>query len=257
MKRGRLFAGVGALGAFVAAIVAYAATPVKGFDYQDSPTVITRPSTDLSDAYLFPSPVNPNNVVAVMDIHPGLAAGTSNSTYFDQGVLYQMKFDEKFASEALGSRPVEDLVLQFSAGKPANGTQQIFAYGPSGPVQAGTVSKLVNSGQASAEGFINKIFTLPSGITVFAGSRADPFFFYLSQWYNIVPDRNQGSTNPSCLPGVGNDTCKGGFNFGSPVDYFANTNVLSIVAEIPISVLEGQSNTVVAYWATSSTQSGH
>jgi hypothetical protein len=247
---------VGALAAFVAVALFYAVTPVKSFDYQDSPAVINRPGTDISDAYLFPSPVNPNNVVAVMDVHPGLPAGSANKTFFDQGVLYTMKFDEKYASEAIGSRPVEDLVLQFSAGLAANGTQQIFFYGPGTPVEIGSNTRLVNGGNASASGFINKIFTSASGITIFAGVREDPFFFDQSQFYNIVPNRNQGSTNPSCLPAIGNDTCPQGFN-NPGTDFFANSNVLSIVAEIPKSILQEQQNTIVAYWATASTSSGN
>ena len=256
MKFGRLFAGVGALAAFVAVALFYAVSPVKSFDFEDSPAVITRPGTDLSDAYLFPSPVNPNNVVAVMNIHPGLPAGSAGTTYFDRGVLYQMKFDLKYASEAIGSRPVEDIVLQFSAGPASNGTQQIFFYGPGTPVLIGAQSKLVNSGVPTASGFINKIFTAPSGVTIFAGVRADPFFFDQAQFFNIVPDRNQGSTNPSCLPGIGNNQCPQGFNTPG-TDYFATTNVLSIVAEIPKSILQQEDNTVVAYWATASTNNGN
>jgi len=256
MKFGRLFAGAGALIAFVAVVFFYAASPVKGFDYQDSPAVIARPGTDISDVYLFPSPVNPNNVVAVMDVYPGLPAGSAPKTFFDRSVLYTMKFDLKYASEAVGSRPVEDLVLQFSAGPSANGTQQIFFYGPATPVSIGSQTKLVNSGTASAVGYINKIFTASTGITIFAGSRADPFFFDLTQFLNIVPDRAQGSTNPSCLPVIGNATCPQGFN-NPGTDFFADSNVLSIVAEIPKSILQQQNNTLVAFWATTSTVSGN
>jgi len=256
MKYGRLFAGTGALAALVAVIVFYAASPVRGFDFQDSPAVIARPGTDISDVYLFPSPVNQNTVVAVIDVHPGLPAGSAKTTYFDQGVLYQMKFDLNYQSEAIGSRPVENLVLQFSAGPASNGTQQIFFYGPAAPVVVGTTSKLVNSGNATAIGYINKIFTTSNGITIFAGVREDPFFFDLSQFYNIVPDRNRGSTAASCLPVIGNDTCPQGFN-NPGTDYFANSNVLSIVAEIPKTILQQDNNNVVAYWATTSTSTGN
>ena len=256
MKFGRLFAGVGALAALVAVMFYYAASPVKGFDIQDSPAVIARPGTDISDVYLFPSPVNQNTVVAVICVHPGLTAGSAKTTYFDQGILYQMKFDLHYQSEALGARPLENLVLQFSAGPVANGTQQIFFYGPAAPVLTGTRSQLVNSGNASAIGYINKIFTTSSGITIFAGSREDPFFFDLAQFYNIVPDRNRGSTAASCLPTIGNDTCPQGFN--SPgTDYFADSNVLAIVAEIPKTIMQQDNNNVVAFWATTSTSTGN
>ena len=89
----------------------------------------------------------------------------------------------------------------------------------------------------------------------FAGVREDPFFFDQSQFYNIVPDRNQGS-KPSCLPVIGNNTCPQGFN-NPGTDFFGNSNVLSIVAEIPKALLQQQQNTIVAYWATASASSGN
>ncbi len=110
----------------------------------------------------------------------------------------------------------------------------------------------------SGIGFINKSFAIGSGasiINVFAGARHDPDFFNVSQFYNIFPDRNAGSTAPSCLPG-GSGTCPQGFNSAPGTDYFANTNVLSIVVECPRTLLAGTGNGVVAYWATTSTTSG-
>jgi len=257
MKVGRLLAGGVALAGFVAAGLVYARTPVRGFDFQDSPAVIARPAADISDVYLFPSPANGNNVVAVMDVHPGIPAGSK--TFFDQGVLYTLKFDTNFQGEAVGSRPVENRVMQFSAAAPASGTQQIFFYGFGAPNQTGSATTLLNGGSISASGYINRIFTTGTGITVFAGLREDPFFFDLAQWWKIVPDRNRGSTASSCLPApIGDGTCPHGFN-ASGTDYFNNTNVLSIVVEIPRSLLMSTNgiNTIIAYWATSSTGSGN
>ena len=95
---------------------------------------------------------------------------------------------------------------------------------------------------------------------MFAGVREDPFFFDLTQFYNIIPDRNKGSTAASCLPGVGNGSCPTGFNSAlTATDFFSNSNVLSIVVEMPKAVLsqsQGASGSVVGYWATTSTQSG-
>jgi len=259
MRFGRSWAGAGALAVLVVAAVMYAASPVKGFDYQDSPSVIANPGTDLADAYLFPSPVNANNVVAVMTIHPGLPAGTANSAFFNQSVLYEMKFDLKYQGEAVNARPVVSFVLQVSAGLAANGTQQIFVYGPGKPIVTGNTSKLLNGGTPSAVGYINHSFSTFGGITMYAGVREDPFFFDLSQFYNIIPDRNQGSTASSCLPApVGNGSCPQGFNPpGTATDFFGNTNVLAIVAEIPISTMQSQNFNQIAYWATASTTSGH
>jgi len=256
MKLARRFGGVLALGALVAVAVLYG-RPVAGFDIQDAPTLVARPGADISDVYLFPSPTNANDVVAVMNVHPGLAAGTGTTTFFDPGVLYTMKFDTRYSSEAVGSRPTENVVIQFSMGQVSSGTQQIFVYGPAAPAQTGTSTTLVTSGFTTGTGLINQTFAAGS-LTVFAGVREDPFFFDLAQFYKIVPDRNQGSSAASCLPGVGSGSCPTGFlAAGTASDFFANSNVLSLVVEMPSSIfLNGASGTIVGFWATTSTQSG-
>jgi len=256
MKLVRTFGGILALGALSAIAVLYG-RPVAGFDIQDSPTLVSRPGADISDVYLFPSPTNSNDVVAVMNVHPGLPAGTAATAFFDSQVLYTMKFDTRYSAEAIGSRPSENLVIQFSMGVVSGGTQQIFVYGPTAPNQTGTTTTLVSGGLTTGTGLINQTF--PAGnLTVFAGVREDPFFFDLTQFYNIIPDRNKGSTTASCLPGVGSGSCPTGFN-ATGTDFFANSNVLSIVVEMPKAVLsqsQGASGSVVGYWATTSTQSG-
>ena len=254
MKLVRTFGGIVALSALIAIAVLYG-RPVAGFDIQDSPTLVSRPGADISDVYLFPSPTNSNDVVAVMNVHPGLPAGTGTTTFFDPQVLYTMKFDTRYSAEAISSRPNENLVIQFSMGAVGSGTQQIFVYGPTTPNQTGTATTLVSGGLTTGTGLINQTF--PAGnLTVFAGVREDPFFFDLTQFYNIIPDRNKGSTAASCLPGVGTGSCPTGFNVAG-TDFFSNSNVLSIVVEMPKTVLsQGASGSVVGFWATTSTQSG-
>jgi hypothetical protein len=256
MKFARRFGGALALGALVVAAVLYG-RPVAGFDIQDSPTLVARPGADISDVYLFPSPTNANDVVAVMNVHPGLAAGTGSTAFFDPAVLYTMKFDTRYSSEAVGSRPVENVVIQFSMGQVTSGSQQIFVYGPAAPTTTGTTTQLLTSGFTTGTGLINQTFSAGS-VTVFAGVREDPFFFDLAQFYKIVPDRNQGSAAASCLPGVGSGSCPTGFlAAGTASDFFANANVLSIVVEMPMTVLQNNATgSIVGYWATTSTQSG-
>ena len=251
----RTFGSVIALCALVAVAILYG-RPVQGFDIQDSPTLVARPGADISDAYVFPSPTNPNDIVAVMDVHPGLPAGSATTASFDQQVLYTMKFDTNYSAEAVGARPIENFVIQFSMSAFSGGTQQIYVYGPSAPNQTGTQTTLVSSGSTTAVGLINTVFQAGQ-VTVFAGVREDPSFFDLTQWYKIVPDRNMGSTAASCLPTVGNGTCPNGWN-NPGADYF-NSNVLSIVAEFPVSLLQtvAGTGTVVGYWATTSTTTGN
>ena len=257
MKIARPVGGLAALCALAVSAVLYCGTPVRGFDIQDSAAVVARPGTDISDVYLFPSPTNANDVVAVMNVSPGLPAGTGTTAFFDTTVLYTMKFDTNYASEAVGARPSESIVLQFSMGTPSGGSQSIFVYGPLPPNNTGSTTSLVNAGVTSGVGLINSSFATVGGITIFAGVREDPFFFDLTQFYNIVPDRHAGSTATTCLPG-GSNTCPAGFRAaGVATDFFNNSNVLSIVAEIPKSLLTANGNSLVAYWATTSTQTGN
>ena len=260
MKIARLFGGFAALCALATAGVLYAGIPARSFDLQGSPATVKRPTADVTDTYFFPSPTNPDNVVAVMDVYPLIPAGQGLNTYFDQTVLYTMKFDNAYTSHAVGARPVEDEVIQFSFSAPSNGTQNVFVYGPAAPAEVGANTKLVQGGGITAEGYINRPFTAEASFygdasfSVFAGARRDPAFFNTSQYFQIFPNENMGSTAQTCLPS-GTNTCPNGFTAGT--DGLGNTNVLSIAVEIPKFEITAGSNGVVAYWATTSSQSGN
>jgi hypothetical protein len=271
MKIARLFGGVASLCAFVAVALFYAREPARSFDLQGSPVVVNRPRADITDTYLFPSPTNSNNVVAVMDVDPFISPSVALGTFFDQTVLYTMKFDNLYGNEAvaIGSKPTENLVIQFSVSAPLGTglqTQQIFVYGPAAPAVVGTTTKLVNGGTSTGTGFINKSFSLTSGISVFAGVRRNPAFLSgtvsgtqpqgtAGTFFGIFPGQNPYTqTGRTCLPS-GTDSCPQGFLPSSP-DIFAGTDVLSIIVEFPKTYLAGAGNGVIAYWATTSTSSG-
>lgn len=221
----------------------------------DSPATLAHPEARIADVYLFPSPSNPSNVVAVMNVSPGLGAGTAAATFFDQKVLYTMKFDNKVAGEAVGASPVEDLVMQFSFGAAAGGTQQVIAYGPAAPKQTGTRTMLVNGGQAAGLGLVDRGFTTSTGVNVFAGERANPNFADVAQFGRIFPTSVQPAGGTTCLPG-GTNACPSGFAVPG-VNGFANTNVLSIVIELPkATLIPAGTGPKIAYWATTSSASG-
>lgn len=221
----------------------------------DSPATLAHPTANVSDVYLFPSPTNAGNVVAVMNVSPGLAAGSASTTYFDQKVLYTMKFDNQIGSRAVGAAPVEDLVMQFSFGAVSGGTQQVLAYGPAAPKQTGPATMLVNSGQTAGLGLINRGFTTATGVNVFAGSRANPNFADVAQFNRIFPASLTAAGGTSCLSG-GAGTCPGGFSIPG-ADGYANSNVLSIVVELPkAALIPAGTGPKIAYWATTSTQNG-
>lgn len=254
MKPARLYGGILAAFALIAAAVLSVHAPVRGADAYDSSTTIARPGADVSDAYLFPSPANSDNIVAVMDVNPGIAAGQGLNAFFDHNVLYQMKFDNLVTGESPGVAPTENMVIQFSVGVAGSGTQQIFVYGPSAPNQTGANNTLLGQ---TGSGYINKAFQTTNGLSVFAGAREDPFFFDATQFNKMFPDRNAGSTAQSCLPASfgGDGACPQGFNT-SGTDVQANTNVLSIVVEMPRTLLMPNGVGKIAYWATTGTTSG-
>jgi hypothetical protein len=253
MKFARL-GGALALAALVALTLVATNHPAIGSDDRASTPTIARPGADVADTYLFPSPTNANNVVAVMTVHPGIAAGAGTTTFFDPTVLYQLKFDTNYGSEAAGTAPTENLVLQFSFDAPTSGAQQVNVYGPSAPTSTGSGNTLVTQ---TASGLVGRSFTV-GGVTLFAGPRQDPFFFDEAQFYKIFPDRNAGSTVQSCLPAGGTGTCPQGFN-NPGTDTYAGTNVLAIVVEIPKSQLVPTGSTTpgrIAFWATTSSVTG-
>ena len=254
MNLPRLYAGAVALCAFAGAAFLYSDTAAHGFDLQEAPVLVKLPSADITDTFLFPSPTNANNVVAVMDVYPGIPAGAGTKTTFDNRLLYTMKFDTNYGSQAVsGGRPVEDVIIQVSFGVASSGSQQVLFYGPQAPVNTGTSTKLAT---LTGSGLLNKSFsvaTTSGNVTVFAGGRRDPAFWDVTKFWSIFPDRNQGSTAQSCLV---TGTCALGFNSGAATNYFANTNVLSIVVEMPKTLVAGSGSAIVGYWATTSSSLG-
>lgn len=246
---GRAAPGVAALVALVLGIVLYTTHPVLSSDHQDSPATVARPGADITDDFLFPSPSNPNNVVLVMDVHPLIATGQGLTTYFDPGVLYQMKIDNSGAAI-----PKENMVIQFLFDNPTATGQTFTVYGPGAPVEFGAINKVLP--QAAGTGSINKAFTTSNGLQIYAGGAEDPFFFDLNQFLKILPDRAQGSTAQGCLPApLGNNTCVGFNPPATASDTLKGLNVLTLVVELPKATLTSGGTSKIAYWVTTSTTS--
>ena len=221
-------------------------------DHADSPAVLARPGADLTDVYVFPAPRNDANVVVAVDVHPLIAPGMGASTYFDPGVMYQVKIDNS-------GDHVEDLVIQFSAGIPQNGSQTITLYGPLKPNQTGTSSTWV--GTTGTFKYNDKNATV-KGMKVFAGPREDPFFFDLAQFFKIVPDRNFGNHGAGkTVPPASASSFRGfaqgsGCDMSPAQDFLAANkfNVLSLVIELPRAMLApaGGAPGKVSVWASAS-----
>ncbi len=191
-------------------------------DHADAPAV-TGKTSDITDVYAFQSPTNASNMVLVVNIQGLLAPSATAAAKFDPETMVEINIDNSATADN-----IEDLVIQTTF---ENGKVQV--YGPANPIQTGLKSTLINSA-AKVEGAITAYGAVPSiteqsGMKVFAGPRDDPFFFDLGQFKKILATTATGFNNP------GTDT-------------FAGTNVMSIVIELPKSVLGTGS---VNIWATS------
>ncbi len=239
----KLIGGVASVAATVAlasALALYGVHASRASDHLDSPAVQARPGADITDVYAFPAPDDDKNVVLVMDVHPVIPAGQGRSTFFDPGVMYQLKIDNT-------GDHVEDSVIQFRAD--GTGTAQtIHVYGPAKPAQTGTTSSWV--GETGTVAY-DKAATLNGGIEVYAGPRKDPFFFDLAQFFKIIPDR--AGHAPGVKPPAATAS---GFN-NPGVDFLSSNklNVLSLVVELPRTALapDGGAPGKINLWATTST----
>jgi hypothetical protein len=213
-----------ALGAILVGGLAYAA------DHIDAPSV-TGPSstslaTDITDVYAFQSPADNSKMVLVCNVR-GLMSPTASATAtFGSNVLYEMNIDNTGDN-------VEDVVIQFLV---QNG--KVRAYGPS-PVGTPGITSTIKTANGFAAVDVTPYGAAPisgtgaNGMKIFAGPRDDPFFFDLVRFREIIAGTQTG------FRPVG-------------VDAFAGTNVMSLIAEVPKSLLGN--GATINYWAETKTK---
>ncbi|SHG70091.1 protein of unknown function [Chryseolinea serpens] len=187
------------------------ATYLIAADHIDAPAV-TGKASDITDFYAFESPSNSSNLVFVVNTQGLLAPTATAAAAFDSDVMLEVNIDNSSNKDNM-----EDLVLQVTF---ENGKVQV--YGPVAPIEKGLNSTLVTTGY-KVESDISTYAGSPmtgeaNGIKVFAGPRDDPFFFDLDQYKKVIAGTATGFNNP------GTDT-------------FAGTNVMSVVIELPKSLL--------------------
>ena len=205
MKRKKLLLAVCCTAALISGGIIY------GADHIDSPAV-TGQTTDITDLYVFKAQ-DPNNMVFVANTQGLLSPGSTGAAKFDANTLIEFNIDNT-------GDAIEDLVIQCKYDAASN---SMVVYGPVAPSEKGTRSKL--EGTATASVVVTPygaasptISTSTSGIKLFAGPRDDPFFFDLDQYKKIIAGTATSFNNPG-------------------VDHFAATNVMSIVVEVPKSLL--------------------
>ena len=242
-----------AVGALLVPALLLGKMKAHGSDHADTPANAATPGADLTDLYIFPSPSNTNNVVLVMNVHPLIPTGQAVGVAFDPNVLYQFKLD-------VTGDNVEDLVIQAKFNG-TGATQQVQIAGPVKPSRTGTSA--VFEAADPTTGTINQAFTLTNGVKVFAGAREDPFFFDLAQFLTILPDRanslgptftNTSGQSVSTTPADPDQPMAGTFrSAGAAQDFLKGFNVLSIVVEVPKTMLRpAGSDGKIRAWITTS-----
>jgi len=204
MKNLKKTLGVGllVLAGFIAVIAA---------DHIDAPAVQGN-NSDITDFYAFQG-ANTNNLVFVANTQGLLSPSATGAATFSEDVLIEFNIDNTGDN-------VEDLVIQAI---PRDG--KMYFFGPVAPSQTGLNSNIAIT--APALGVVditpygsNAIISTNAGLSFFAGPRDDPFFMDFAQYTQIIGGMASGFNDP------GSDT-------------FAGTNVLSVVVEVPKSMIGG------------------
>ncbi len=210
-----------------------------GSDHQDSPNVELNPAMDMTDVYAFPGSA-PGRIVLVLNSHPFLTPAATSGASFDHNLLYQFKIDN--TGDAL-----EDKVIQVTF-TGTGASQKVEVRGPVAPPVIGAMQNTVSTATPAVTGSINTVLGSATGIQVFAGPRDDPFFIDLEQFFRVIPDRKPETGELSQLPDVA--TASSFRPAAQAKNYVAGYNLMSIVIELPASMLTDGGNSKIGIWGT-------
>lgn len=207
--------------------IALTGTILFAADHIDAPAVTGSNSaslgTDITDLYAFQSPADNSKMVFVINTQGLLSPSSTAGAQFPSNAMYELNIDNTGDN-------VEDLVIQCLVKN-----NKLRVYGPVAPATTGLSSTVKTDGMmteatVTAYGATAPSLGMKNGIQVFAGPRDDPFFFDLVSYQGVLNGMQSSFNNP------GSDT-------------FAGTNVMSIVVEVPKSMLG--SATSINVWAES------
>lgn len=202
MKKIKLIIGAGVFA--LIGLMLYAA------DHIDAPNV-QGGTSDITDFYAFQAE-DTNNLVFVANVQGLLSPSATSEAKFDENVLIEFNIDNN-------DDKIEDLVIQAI---PRDG--KMYFFGPYKPSMTGVNSLLPQDGSEYGVVIspykVNPVIGNKNGMKFFAGPRDDPFFMDFAKYGEIIGGMASGFDNP------GTDTFKG-------------TNVLSVVVEVPKSMIGG------------------
>ncbi len=274
----------------LAMLALLAAPPAQLFasSHREAPITALDQKADITDWYAFVSPDHPDHVVMILNVDAFLEpANGPNYFPFDPNVLYEMKIDNNHDG-------IEDITFQFrfttQIRQPGVFTGLVGGLAGIPPItaltgagseglslsQTYTVTMVTNHGTTPiAQGQTlfavpsnvgprtmpdynalraQGIYSLPNGISVFAGTVADPFFIDLGAAFDSLNFRMA----------VGGGVLTSAVDSDDHNNYAPNTlagfNVNSIVLEVPISMLTvdgkmhaaGEKEAVIGTYGTTS-----
>ena len=195
-------------------VIAVAACFIIAADHIDAPAVAGG-NSDITDFYAFQGE-NTDNIVFVANLQGLTSPADTGSAMFDENVMVEFNIDTNGGATA-------NLVIQAI---PRNG--KMYFFGPVAPSQVGLNSTVQTNATVGGIADITAYgsaanITTNGGMTFFAGPRDDPFFMDFGQYGEII----KGNASSFNMPGS---------------DTFAGTNVMSIVVEVPKSMIGGSGN---------------
>lgn len=218
--------------ACVAGVVAYASV-AHSADHLDSPATKADPTVDINDLYSF---MDGNNLVLAMTVFPAATTGAK----FSDKVQYVFHTSSGAAFGATTAN--EDIICTFDT------AQKIQCWAGTDEYVTGDASAA--AGIASADGKFK----------VFAGLRADPFFFNLDGFKHTVSTVEGAagslSFDTSGCPTLDDATAaalrgqlQSAPDGGAPQDFFKSLNGLAIVVSLDKS-LATKGGAIVSTWAS-------
>ncbi|WP_299781772.1 DUF4331 family protein [uncultured Formosa sp.] len=215
MKTMKIILGIGALS--IAGFFMVAA------DHIDAPAV-KGGTSDITDFYAFQGK-NTDNIVFVANVQGLLSPAASSDAMFDESTLIEINIDTN-------DDKIEDYVIQAI---PRDGVMYFF--GPVKPTTTGLSSTIETTATTSMVDISayggTAIIENSNDMKFFAGPRDDPFFMDFAQFSEII------AGNATSFNEVGSDT-------------FAGTNVMSVVVEVPKSLIGGSGT--INTWVESKTK---
>lgn len=223
MKTRKILLGLAAIALVSGGIIAA--------DHIDAPAV-KGGTSDITDFYAFQGE-DTDNLVFVANVQGLISPANSSSASFDKDVMIEINIDTN-------DDKIEDYVIQAI---PSG--DKMYVYGPAVPNETGATSTMVDAMYKSSvniatygSGAIPTTTNASAvtGVKAFAGLRDDPFFMDFAQYTAIV-----GGEAPNGFLPEGD-----GEGFAS--DTFAGTNVLSLVVEVPKTMVGGSGT--INTWVT-------